>query len=80
MSLEARKLEVMQQLLLVDSEEMLERVQDMLNAEKTFVLSDAQKAALDEQEARYQRGEGRFNPLEESLARIKDNYTASRAR
>jgi hypothetical protein len=79
-SLEARKLEVMQQLLLVDSEEVLDRVQHMLNAEKTFVLSDEQKAALDEQEARYKRGEGSFSPLEETLARIKDNYAASRAR
>jgi len=49
MSLETRKLELMQQLLLVDSEEVLERMQDMLNAESTFVLSDAQKAELDEQ-------------------------------
>lgn len=79
MSLEARKLDVMQQLLMVDSEEMIARVEEVLNAKATFVLTEAQKAALDEQEARYLRGEGSFSPLEETLARIKENYAASRA-
>jgi len=68
MSLETRKLEVMQQLMLVDSEEVLVRVQEMLNAEKTFVLSDEQKAALDAQEARYTRGEGRSYSWDEVKA------------
>lgn len=79
MSLEARKLEVMQQLLLVDSEEVLDRVQDMLNAEKAFVLSDEQKAALDEQEARYQRGEGTFYSWDEVKAHVRAAYAAKRA-
>lgn len=79
MSLVTRKLEVIQQLLLVDSEEVLERVQDMLNAEKTFVLSDEQKAALDEQEARYQRGEGQSFSWEEVKTHVRAAYAAKRA-
>jgi len=79
MSLETRKLELMQQLLLVDSEEVLERMQDMLNAESTFVLSDAQKAELDEQEARYARGEGRSYSWDEVKAHARAALAANRA-
>jgi putative addiction module component (TIGR02574 family) len=71
MSLESRKLELMQQLLLVDSEEVLERMQDMLNAESTFVLSDAQKAELDTRKLRYERGESRTYTLEETKSRVR---------
>ncbi len=78
MSLETRKLEVMQQLLLVDSEEVLDRVQHMLNAERTFVLSDEQKAALDEQEARYARGEGQFFSWDEVKVHARASMAAKR--
>lgn len=71
MSLETRKLELMQHLLLVDSEEVLERMQDMLNAESRFVLSDAQKAELDAQKLRYERGESRTYTLEETKSRVR---------
>jgi putative addiction module component (TIGR02574 family) len=71
MSLETRKLEVMQQLLLVDSEEVLDRVHDMLNAENTFALSDAQKAELDARKLRYERGESRTYTLEETKSRVR---------
>ncbi len=80
MSLETRKLELMQQLLLVNSEEVLERLQDMLNAESTFVLSDAQKAELDARRLRYERGESRTYTLEETFEHIRSNYSAARAK
>jgi hypothetical protein len=80
MSLESRKLDLVQQLLLVDNEDILDRMQEALNSASSFVLSDAQKAELDAQEARYQRGEGKFSPLEDSISRIKANYAASRVR
>jgi hypothetical protein len=79
MSLETRKLELMQQLLLVDSEEVLERLQDILDTESTFVLSDAQKAELDEQEARYARGEGSSYTWDEVKAHARAALAAKRA-
>lgn len=70
MSLVTKKLELLQQLLLVEDEATLDHIQGLLNNNHSFVLSDEQKEALDAQEERYKRGEGTFSPLDEVLDRI----------
>jgi len=58
MSLEAAKLEVMQQLLFTDSAELIEQVRVLLReGGRPFALTDAQKAGLDAQRLRHERGE-----------------------
>lgn len=71
MSLEARKLEVMQQLLLLDNEEMLDQLHQMLRAGNTYELTEAQKAELDARKLRYERGESRTYTLEETMSRVR---------
>jgi len=44
----------------------------------TYTLSIPQQAELDAQETRHARGEVTFHPMEESIARVKANYAASR--
>ncbi len=79
MSLESRKLDLVQQLLLVDNEDILDRMQDALNSASAFVLSDAQKAELDAQEARYARGEGQSYSWDEVKAHARASLAAKRA-
>lgn len=70
MSLETKKLEVLQQLLLVDDEAFFDHVQELLNNNHSFTLSDEQKAGLDAQKLKYERGEGSFSTMDEVLDRI----------
>jgi hypothetical protein len=79
MSLETKKLDVMQQILLVDNEELLDRMTALMNSGSVPALTPTQKAELDAQELRHARGEGKFHPIEESIARVRSNYTASRS-
>lgn len=76
MSLETKKLEMVQRLLMVESEDILDRVRELLETAREFSLSDAQKAALDAQDARYRSGSGTFKPLDESISHIRDKYKA----
>lgn len=71
MSLEAKKLEVLQQLLLVDDEAFLDHVLEMLNPNHEFVLSDEQKAELNAQELRHERGEDTIYAWEEVKANAR---------
>jgi len=58
MNLETAKLEVMQQLLSADSAEPIEEVRALLrDGGRPFALTDAQKAGLDAQRLRHERGE-----------------------
>lgn len=69
MSIEAVKLEVMQQLLFTDSEELLEQVRELLRDSKSrFELTDAQKAGLDAQRLRHERSEGKSHTWEQVKA------------
>jgi len=79
MSLETKKLEVLQQLLLVDDEAFLDHVLELLNANNEFVLSDKQKAELDAQKLRHERGEGSFSSLDDVIARIRKRPAASQS-
>tara|TARA_R110002072_G_scaffold129589_3_gene268168 strand:+ start:39 stop:278 length:240 start_codon:yes stop_codon:yes gene_type:complete len=79
MSLEIKKLEVLQQLLLVDDEAFLDHVLELLNANNEFVLSDKQKAELDAQKLRHERGEGSFSSLDDVIARIRKRPAASQS-
>lgn len=79
MSLETKKLEVLQQLLLVDDEAFLDHVLELLNTNDEFVLSDEQKAELDAQKLRHERGEVSFSSLEDVIARIRKRPAASQS-
>lgn len=79
MSLEAKKLEVLQQLLLVDDEAFLDHVLELLNTNHEFVLSDKQKAELDAQKLRHERGEGTTYTWEEVKANARAALLAKRS-
>lgn len=70
MSLETRKLEVMQELLLTHSESLLEQVHQMLRAGNDHELTEGQKAELDARRSRYRSGESKAYSLEEAKAMV----------
>ncbi|CAN5224731.1 hypothetical protein BH09BAC1_BH09BAC1_10630 [soil metagenome] len=65
------KLELMQQLMLTESEELLMEVQKLIdNHTQSFQLTDAHKRILDDRRKRHQSGESASYSWEEILEKI----------
>jgi hypothetical protein len=65
------KLNLMQRLLLTESDEVLDKVKNLLEGKEGFLLNAAQKKELDERKERHQNGKSRSYTWDEvkSLAR-----------
>lgn len=66
MNLAARKLELMQQLMLVDNEHVLDQVQSLLHADNGYDLTDAQKTELLVRKKKFESGKSKDYSLGEA--------------
>lgn len=66
------KLELMQQLMLIESEELLNEVQKLIDSHTaTFQLSEKHQQILDERQARLEKGESKLYSWDEVMKNIK---------
>ena len=66
MDFAARKLEVLQQLLLVDSEQMIDHLKRLLSSGSSYELTDAQKAELVVRRKKFTLGQSKNYSLHEA--------------
>ncbi len=72
MDIQATKLDLMQKLLMLDSEEVLNKVKELLNkTESDFTLTQAQKRILDERRTAHLSGESKSYSWEEVRAKAR---------
>ncbi|AEV32707.1 hypothetical protein Oweho_1719 [Owenweeksia hongkongensis DSM 17368] len=73
MDIKSVKLELMERLLLTESEELLEKIQSIFSDEKDFALSDVAKRELDLRKQRYLNEEGASYSWDEVKAKAQNS-------